>query len=210
MAERYGLHSRLPETLRRAFATRQLRETPKESDAAFAKAHFEVRLGVTQLFEHAQRIAEGAGFRAVCDNSTDDWPLERASGFLLAKLDEQRRAYPGQPVAVIADGEVSSPVTGNGVGGRNSAFALHCVPKIAGKGIAVLSAGTDGVDGNSPGAGAVADGETLARANAAGLDPIEFFRRSDAYTFFRSLGDSIDTGPTGNNLRDLRILLKID
>jgi len=108
---------------------------------------------------------------------------------------------------VIADGELSSPVTGNGVGGRNSAFVLECVKKIAGKPIAVLSAGTDGVDGNSPAAGAVADGETLSRARAAGLDPRDFSRRSDAYTFFQQLGDTIETGPTGNNLRDLRILL---
>jgi len=108
---------------------------------------------------------------------------------------------------VLADGELSSPVTGNGIGGRNSAFVLACVPKIAGRGITVLSAGTDGIDGNSPAAGAVADGETLARARAAGLDPDDFQRRSDAYTFFSRLGDAIVTGPTGNNLRDLRILL---
>jgi hydroxypyruvate reductase len=98
-------------------------------------------------------------------------------------------------------------VTGNGIGGRNSAFVLACVPKIAGKKITVLSAGTDGIDGNSPAAGAVADGETLSRAQAAGLDPADYFRRSDAYNFFHRLGDAIVTGPTGNNLRDLRILI---
>ena len=79
--------------------------------------------------------------------------------------------------------------------------------KIAGQAIAVLSAGTDGIDGSSPAAGAVADGQTLAAARAAGLDTGEFFRRSDSYTFFKKLGDAIETGPTGNNLRDLRILL---
>ena len=71
----------------------------------------------------------------------------------------------------------------------------------------MLSAGTDGVDGSSPAAGAVADGETLARARSLGLDPADYFRRSDSYNFFRALGDSIETGPTGNNLRDLRIFL---
>jgi len=65
------------------------------------------------------------------------------------------------------------------------------------------------VDGNSPAAGSIADGETLARAQSAGLDPADYFRRSDAFTFFQSLGDTIETGPTGNNLRDLRILLAI-
>jgi hydroxypyruvate reductase len=110
-------------------------------------------------------------------------------------------------VALFAGGELSSPVTGNGIGGRNSAFVLTCVPKIAGKKIAVLSAGTDGIDGNSPATGAVADGETLARAKAAGLEPEKYLAASDAYTFFARLNDAIVTGPTGNNLRDLRILL---
>jgi len=81
------------------------------------------------------------------------------------------------------------------------------VERIAGRKIAVLSAGTDGIDGNSPAAGAVADGETLARARAMGLDPADAFRRSDAFTFFSKLEDAIVTGPTGNNLRDLRILI---
>ena len=92
-------------------------------------------------------------------------------------------------------------------GGRNSAFVLACVEKIAGQKITVLSAGTDGIDGNSPAAGAVADGQTLARAKALGLDPAAFFRDSDAYSFFARLDDAIMTGPTGNNLRDLRLLL---
>jgi hydroxypyruvate reductase len=108
---------------------------------------------------------------------------------------------------VLCDGELSSPVTGDGVGGRNSAFVLACVSKIAGKKITVLSAGTDGIDGNSKAAGAVADGETLARSRVAGLDPGDFLRRCDAYTFFAQIGDAMVTGPTGNNLRDLRILL---
>jgi len=102
---------------------------------------------------------------------------------------------------------VSSPVTGDGVGGRNAAFVLACVEKIARRPIAVLSIGTDGIDGNSPAAGAVADGATLERARSAGLEPEDYFRRSDAYSFFSFLEDTIETGPTGNNLRDLRILI---
>src|SRR6202020_1458988 len=95
-----------------------------------------------------------------------------------------KKESPRRRVAIFAGGEVSSPVTGDGVGGRNSAFVLACVPKIAGKNIAVLSAGTDGIDGNSPAAGAVADGESLARARAKGLDPVGFQKRSDAFNFF--------------------------
>ena len=114
---------------------------------------------------------------------------------------------PGKRVAILSGGEVSSPVTGDGIGGRNSAFVLTCVPQIAGKNIVVLSAGTDGIDGNSPAAGAVADGETLARAAQAGMNPAEYLRRSDAYNFFAKLDDAIATGPTGNNLRDLRVII---
>jgi len=164
-------------------------------------------LGMDDLFHPAHRSAERNGFISCCDNSTDDWPVEKAADNLLEQLEGLCQTHAGQRVALIADGEVSSPVTGNGVGGRNSAFVLACVEKIAGKKIAVLSAGTDGIDGNSPAAGAVADGETLERARAAGLDPADAFRRGDAFTFFSRLEDAIVTGPTGNNLRDLRILI---
>jgi len=71
----------------------------------------------------------------------------------------------------------------------------------------VLSAGTDGIDGNSLAAGAVADGTTLQRAQAAGMQPQDFFERSDSHNFFARLGNAIVTGPTGTNLRDLRILI---
>jgi len=205
---RYSLLDKLPAIIRAKFAAAgPLEETPKRGDAAFRRARFALLLGRDDLFHPAHRNAEAAGCVTVCDNSTDDWSVARAAQYLLAQLELQRRANPGRPVAVIADGELSSPVTGDGIGGRNSAFVLECAQRIAGKGIAVLSVGTDGVDGSSPAAGAVADGETLSRAHAAGLDPTEFARRSDSYTFFNALGDAIVTGPTGNNLRDLRILI---
>jgi len=203
----YALKEKLPAALVKWIDEGKMPETPKKGDAAFARAHFFLLLGIEDLFHPAHHAAESMGFLSCCDNTTDDWPVEKAADFLLARLEEWRAMNPGHRVALIADGEVSSPVTGNGVGGRNSAFVLACVEKITGKRIAVLSAGTDGIDGNSPAAGAVADGETLARARAAGMDPAEAFRRSDAHTFFSRLDDVIVTGPTGNNLRDLRILI---
>jgi hydroxypyruvate reductase len=206
--ERYGLLEKLPAAIRAKFQHPQtIPETPKAGDPAFARAHFVMLLGMHDLFHHAHRAAEARGCFTICDNTTDDWPLENAADFLLAELAKLRAARPGRSVAVIADGEVSSPVTGDGIGGRNSAFVLACVEKIAGENIAVLSAGTDGKDGSSPAAGAVADGKTLERARAAGLDSGDFFRRCDSYHFFRALDDAIETGPTHNNLRDLRVLL---
>lgn len=203
----YNLASKLPASLRGALDGNALRETPKPGDGAFARSHFVLLLGEEDLLHAAHHAGEAEGYLCHCDRSTNDWPVEKAAENLLAQLDALAKANPGKGVAVLADGEVSSPVRGDGVGGRNAAFVLACVEKIAEKNIAVLSAGTDGVDGNSPAAGAVADGDTAARAREANLDPRDFERRSDSHTFFARLGDAITTGPTGNNLRDLRVLL---
>jgi hydroxypyruvate reductase len=207
IATQFGMREKFPASLRKWIDAGQMPETPKPGDAAFHSAHFFLLLEMDDLFHPAHHSSEAKGFFTVCDNTTDDWPVPLAAEYLLAQLDALRSANPGRRVALIADGEVSSPVTGNGIGGRNSAFVLACVENIAARRVAVLSAGTDGIDGNSPAAGAVADGETLARALAAGLKPADAFQRSDAHTFFAHLGDAIVTGPTGNNLRDLRILL---
>lgn len=205
--EEYSLREKLPGVLLRWLDEGKMPETPKEGDPAFRDAHFSLLLGLDDLFHPAHRAAEAKGFVACCNNSTDDWPVEKAAEFLLDQLAELSRVHRGARVALIADGEVSSPVLGKGIGGRNAAFVLACVKKIAEKKIAVLSAGTDGIDGNSPSAGAVADGETFARGQAAGLNARFMFRESDSYSYFATLGDAIVTGPTGNNLRDLRILL---
>jgi hydroxypyruvate reductase len=84
---------------------------------------------------------------------------------------------------------------------------LYCADKIAGESIAVLSAGTDGIDGNSPAAGAVVDGTTVARARQHGLDIASAISQFDAFPLLDGIGDALVTGPTGNNVRDLRILL---
>ena len=204
---RHHLIEKLPPSIRRIVDERRLHETPKESDPAFARSRFELLLGEHELLHAAHHACEAEGLVCLCDRAPDNWPLEKAVDHLLRVLAAHKKANPHRPVAVLADGEVISPVSGDGIGGRNSAFVLACVSKIAGKKITVLSAGTDGIDGNSPAAGAIADGESLTRATAAGLDPADFLRRSDAYSFFACLGDAIVTGPTGNNLRDLRILL---
>ncbi len=203
----YGLLRKLPPSLREIIEQGKLPETPKNEDPAFARARFEILLGEHELLHAAHHCCEAEGFICMVDAETDGWPLEKAADHLLRELENLKNQYPGKRVAIFSGGELSCPVTGDGVGGRNSAFVLACVPKIAGKGIAVLSAGTDGIDGNSPAAGATADGETLNRALGANLNPADFAARSDAHNFFARLNDAIITGPTGNNLRDLRILL---
>jgi glycerate 2-kinase len=207
IVDQYHLLPALPLSIREIFEKQRLRETPKESDPAFARAHFSLLLGAHDLMHAAHHALEGEGIYCIGDNTTDNWPVEQAADHLLSLLESTKSDDPKQCCAIVANGEVSSPVTGSGVGGRNTAFVLACVRRIAGKNITVLSAGTDGIDGNSPAAGAVADGETLARAGGKTLDVIDFQNRSDAFNFFSKLDDAIITGPTGNNLRDLRILI---
>ncbi|HET7752087.1 MAG TPA: MOFRL family protein, partial [Terriglobales bacterium] len=125
--------------------------------------------------------------------------------YLLGRLRELRQGV--SRVCLISGGEVTVRVQNGGQGGRNQQFALYCAQKIAGENITILSAGTDGIDGNSPATGAVVDGATVAGAGAKGRDAAAALARFDAFPFFEALGDAIVTGPTGNNLRDLRVLL---
>ena len=206
IAARYGMIERLPPAYAARLRSGDLPETAKPGDPRFANSRYYALLSNQDGMEALKRLAERRGWKTEIDASCDDWPLPRAADYLLEKLRGLRRQA-GGTVCLISGGELSCPVTGSGIGGRNAAFALHCATKIAGEPMAVMSAGTDGIDGNSPAAGAVAAGDTVARARALGLDPAESFRQSDSYTFFADLGDEIVTGPTGNNVRDLRMLV---
>jgi glycerate 2-kinase len=205
IAEKYELLKQFPPSTRELFERHALEETPKSDDLAFHRARWWPMLTNQTAIEEASVAAERAGLIVHVDNSCDDWDYEKAAVYLLQRLRELRKQF--SPVCLISGGEVTVKVTNGGVGGRNQQFALSCSEKIAGEKITVLSAGTDGVDGNSPAAGAIADGTTLERARRSGLDARAALAEFDAYPFFKVLGDAIETGPTGNNLRDLRILL---
>jgi len=205
IAEKYDLLTQFPPSTRELFERHALEETPKSDDPAFVRARFWNILSNQTAVDEASVAAERAGFLVHVDNSCDDWDYERAADYLLNRARELRQQF--SPVCLISGGEVTVKVTNAGTGGRNQQFALSCAEKIAGESITVLSAGTDGVDGNSPAAGAVVDGSTLERARSRGFDVREALAKFDAYPLFSALGDTIETGPTGNNLRDLRILL---
>jgi hydroxypyruvate reductase len=112
------------------------------------------------------------------------------------------------PVCVLSGGETTCTVRGCGLGGRNQEFVLAAALALNGApGVTVLSAGTDGRDGPTDAAGAIAGSDTLARAAALGLDPRVYLRNNDSYNFFRPLHSLIHTGPTGTNVMDLRLLL---
>jgi glycerate 2-kinase len=205
IAEKYELLRQFPPSTREPFERHAVEETPKSDDPMFHKSRWWTILSNQSAIEAASGAAERAGFIVHVDNSCDDWDYAKAADFLLSRVRELRKHF--SPVCLISGGEVTVKVVNGGMGGRNQQFVLACAEKIAGENITFLSAGTDGVDGNSPAAGAIADGTTLARARQAGFDPRTALEKFDAYPLFRILGDAIEVGPTGNNLRDLRILL---
>ena len=208
-AEELGIVSMLPASVRHFFERRGLAETPKPDGVEFSRSQWVCLLDNAAVLESLERKVQRLGWVLERDLSVDDQPVELAADTLLDRLQSLCSAHPGKTVAVTTGGELSSPVTGDGRGGRNQAFVLWAARKLAERGMSatVLSAGTDGIDGNSPAAGAIADESTVARALVLGLDPAEFERRSDSFGFFQRLDDLIVTGPTGNNVRDLRMLV---
>ena len=112
-----------------------------------------------------------------------------------------------RPRSWVAGGETTVTVRGDGHGGRNQEFALGAAMKISGNpGVAIVSIGTDGMDGPTDAAGAIVDGSSIARARALGLGPRECLRRNDSYQFFREIGDLVMTGPTGTNVNDVCVI----
>jgi hydroxypyruvate reductase len=206
IASKYDMTAQFPAAVRRLFEQRQLQETPKAGDAAFQNARFVTILSNPTAVHAAVQAAALEGFVTEADNESDDWDYVAAADYLLERLHGLRQAAPR--ACIISGGEVTvKPGSNPGVGGRNQQFALYCAEKISGRRITILSAGTDGIDGNSQAAGAIADGSTLARAHEKGIDPTDALARFDAFPLFEALGDAILTGPTGNNVRDLRVLL---
>ncbi len=204
IAAKYNLVDQFPRSVADLFRQHALEETPKSDDPAFVRARWWTVLSNRVAIDQAAVAATKAGFAVEVDNSCDDWPYDKASVHLLNRLRELRSTI--SRVCLISGGEVTVTVRNGGIGGRNQQFALACAEPIWGQDITVLSAGTDGIDGNSQAAGAVVDGSTVDRAGG-----IEVVRKAlstfNACPLLDELGDAIFTGPTGNNLRDLRILL---
>jgi hydroxypyruvate reductase len=205
IASRYDLTKRFPKPVSALFEERALEETPKPNDPAFTRARWWPVLSNGSALEIAAEQARQAGFHVTVDNSCDDWDYAHAADYLLGRLRELGRE--GLRTCILSGGEVTVKLENGGQGGRNQQFALYCASRIAGENIVVLSAGTDGIDGTSEAAGAVVDGSTHARAQAAGRSVEDALARFDAYPLLDVLGDTIMTGPTGNNVRDVRLLI---
>jgi glycerate 2-kinase len=202
--ERYHLYERFTPTLRAFFTQPELPETPQPPVGPV-----ETLLSSDDLLHAAQTHAQSLGYEVVIDNTCDDWDYADATRYLLDRFEQLRPQH--ARLCLLSGGEVTVRLgREHGAGGRNQQFALACALELAesdaGK-MVVLSAGSDGIDGTSPAAGAVADATTVARGQALGLDAESALARFDAYPLFTALDDTLVTGPTHNNLRDLRIML---
>jgi len=208
--DQYDLGVHLPQTVLRAIANHS---QPPQGDSTALRRHF-VLLDNQSALAAAARAARLRGFTTEIAADINDQPIEEGCRQLVSRLNtlraQGRSKRSSDAVCLISGGEFACPVRGDGLGGRNMETALrlatdqslsNCAPFVA------LCAGTDGIDGNSPAAGAIVDSTTGERTGTIGLDPKAFLDRSDAYSFFVALGDAIATGATGTNVRDIRILL---
>jgi hydroxypyruvate reductase len=222
IVNRYKLAPQLPASILRVVNQSSVAHQATSTYAPLRRQH--VLLDNERALEHAARAASAHGFAVEIARDVSEGSVEEGAALLVSRLfDLRARAKARErPVCLISGGEFSCPVRGAGTGGRNAETVLRCAFEIEARAarspadamattttphIVALSAGTDGIDGNSPAAGAICDETTLARGRALSLDARRFLETSDAHTFFDALGDAITTGATGTNVRDLRLLL---
>jgi len=211
--ERYGLLDQVPHAVRERLergASGQVPETPKPGDPVFEKVSLHVVAGVADAVEGARAAAERLGYRALVLTTWLEGEA-REVGRVVAALAREEvvrdRPVP-KPACLLMGGETTVTVRGPGRGGRNQELVLASTLGLEGlSGVLVASLATDGTDGPTDAAGAFADGTTLARAKAQGMDPEQFLARNDAYPFFEALQDLVRTGPTGTNVNDLVLVL---
>lgn len=180
-----------------------------DEDPAFRDSVFEILLSSHDLVENARNLAQEAGYHTVVDNSCDDWDYAEAAKYLLKRFHSLRAIHPR--LCLISVGEVTVTMDRTpGAGGRNQQFVMACALDLdqhQGEHLTVLSAGSDGIDGNTQVAGAIADPSTVERAHAFGFHLKASLAAFNACPMFTALGDAVVTGPTGQNLRDLRLLI---
>lgn len=209
----YGLWERIPPSVSRFIESGikgTVAETPGPDDDRFQHITHAVAAANFTALQAAKAAAEALGYTGLILSSRIEGDTAQAAAFHAAVAKEIKAT--GHPVPVpacmISGGETTVRVKGKGKGGRNMEFALRAAPLIDGcSGILAASLGTDGTDGPTDAAGALADHTTLERARAKGLDIGYHMDNNDAYPFFEALGDLIITGPTRTNVMDLRIWL---
>ncbi|HEY2343890.1 MAG TPA: glycerate kinase [Chthoniobacteraceae bacterium] len=184
-------------------ARREIPETPKPGDPLFANVYNIVAGSNALALKAAARQARALGYRPRIVSSVVSGEAREVAVAHAAIL----RGAP-RPACLLAGGETTVTVKGKGKGGRNQEFALAAAIEMDGlPGILALCAGTDGTDGPTDAAGAIATGKSIARAARLGLDPAKYLANNDSYTFFEAVGDLVKTGPTGTNVMDIEVLL---
>jgi len=205
---KYSLPDRVPASVRRRLETALPEdETPKPGDPLFSRVENTIVGSNRKSLAAAAQAAESLGYRTLILASTIEGETRDVARLHAAIAREIRTTgHPVRPPAcVISGGETTVTLRGPGKGGRNQEFALAAALDIAGlPGTLILSAGTDGSDGPTDAAGAVADGDTVGRSPAAARPALE---ANDSYPFFDALGDLVKTGPTGTNVMDLHLVL---
>jgi glycerate 2-kinase len=211
--ERFGIVKKVPVLVRKQLelgATGKVPETPKPGEEFFAHVRNVMVGSNSQALEAAAREARRLGYRPLILSSSiqgETRQVARVHAQILCEVLRSGRPI-ARPACILSGGETTVTVKGGGKGGRNQEFALAGAVEIAGlKDCLVLSAGTDGTDGPTDAAGAMADGRTVGRALQAGLDPTKYLERNDSYPFFERLNDLIKTGATGTNVMDIHMLL---
>lgn len=213
--ERLGIRDAVPGAVKQrlvAGARGEIPETPKAGDPAFTRSRTLIVGNNALACSAAAREARQLGYHSVILTSTISGDTGEAAGFHMAVANEVvcfRRPL-RRPACIISGGETTVKVTGHGKGGRNQEFTLHCVRTLARMPAACLAAsvGTDGTDGPTDAAGAVADNSTLARSLKCGVDFLaQCLRNNDSYEFFKRTGGLIVTGPTRTNVMDLHVVL---
>jgi hydroxypyruvate reductase len=210
---RYRLMRRVPKTVPERLergAVGEIEETPKSGDPIFAHVNNIIVGNNRMAIDAAQRIARTLGYRTMVLSTMIEGEAREVARVHAAIAREIRSS--GQPVkppaCIISGGETTVTLLGRGLGGRNQEFVLAAARDIAGlQNVVLLSAGTDGTDGPTDAAGAIADGRTIARATEKGLSAADSLARNDSYRFFEPLGDLIRTGPTGTNVMDVQVVL---
>jgi hydroxypyruvate reductase len=207
--QRYGIRDRVPAAVRERIERGergQIAETPKPRDPLFARVRNTLVGGNRLALDAARKCARRLGFRTLVLASEVQGETRDIARMHAAMAREVATA--GQPVkppaCLITGGETTVTIKGSGLGGRNQEFVLAAALDIAGlERTVIFSAGTDGTDGPTDAAGAVADGDTLRR----GPEALRYLNDNDSYHYFESLGDLVTTGPTGTNVMDVHIIL---
>jgi glycerate 2-kinase len=181
----------------------EIPETPKPGDPCFSRVKNYIIANNLIACQAAAAAAMERGYSAVVISTSMSGEAREVGRLLVQNAKENKITS----IALIAGGETTVTVTGSGKGGRNQEIVLGAVCELAGTDIVFGSCATDGIDGRSPAAGALADGDTLARAQKKGLDPQESLAKNDAFTFFSGLGDALMSGPTGTNVMDIQVLV---